>query len=509
MYLQSSTTFVLTVISFALAQYSWPPEPSTCQRVRDSLVLNNAACPGNTEIRVTHDGGNGSISFDQFLGQLGDADNETYVIAASDTPYVVGCQAVYIGSYGTGGKRTCVFIRGETGNREDVVLVGEDPAVNADYWKSSQYGGPSPCGVGQFMQFLYCEHVVVADLTMRNFPGHMLKLDGGMDGSEPWYVNHVTFHNLELHDCGDQMIKGASGADNQRIGAANGLLSCSYLHYTDGLFPESSYETQGIDLHEAHRWVVRDNVFENLRIEEGAAHSGNGAAVLMWDRCDSILVERNLMINCNSAVKLGASWYDDSCDHMSAVNNVVVYDDPDPRYEDQNTFDIGVSVVHGMVAHNTVWNPAKDAAYSFAVCKTDYTFANNLYLNGTVHRCASQENNVQIADSSWFESVGSYDFRLTENRTAPSVGVDVDLYGATRGSPPTVGAIEWGQGTVIPGHAGRQAAAVSGIGDGARVFDLRGRMVSAATRTPANGVVILDVRGSTTSLSRRVMHIGM
>lgn len=455
---------------------SWPPDASSCTECRQNRVLEQVSCPDNQQITVTHDGGDGSITFAQFLDRLGDTDNTTYVIAASDTPYVAGCRSVYIGSYGVNGKRSCVTIRGETGDREDVIIVGEDPAVDPDYWKSSQYGGPSPCGAGQFLQLYYCEHIVIADLTLRNFPGHMIKLDGGYSNGRAWYPRDVVLHNLELHDCGDQFIKGASGADENPIGCADGLLSCSYIRYTDGLFPESSYETQGIDLHEGHNWVVRDNVFENIRIERDAAHGGNGAAVLMWDRSDSILVERNLIVNCNSAVKLGASWYDDGCDDMSAVNNVVIYDDPDPRYRSENTFDIGVSVTRGMVAHNTVWNPAKDPAYSFAVCKTDYTFANNLYLVGTTHRCASESNNSQIADSSWFVSVGAYDFRPATNRTAPSVGVTHDAAGIARGAPPTAGAFEWNPDGVRSFGRTHRAPFVAHT-KGVAVYDLRGRVM--------------------------------
>jgi hypothetical protein len=163
----------------------------------------------------------------------------------------------------------------------------------------------------------------------------------------------------------------------------------------------------------------------------------------MWNHTDSVLIERNLVINCNRAAALGASWYDDATDHVTAVNNVVVYDDPDPRYRDENTFDIGMSVTDGVIAHNTVWNPAKSPDYAFAVCKTSITFANNLYATGSVHRCASQKNNQIIADSTWFRSVGAFDFRLRQNRTVPSAGITFDITGATRSDPPSAGAFEY------------------------------------------------------------------
>jgi hypothetical protein len=145
-------------------------------------------------------------------------------------------------------------------------------------------------------------------------------------------------------------------------------------------------------------------------------------------------------------------------------------------------------VVNGMVAHNTVWNPAKDPAYSFAVCKTDITFANNLYLLGTTHRCASQTDNVRIADSTWFASVGSYDFRPTQNRTAPSVGITEDAAGVTRGTPPTVGAFEYNSGPAVAGNPDDR------IGHGMRLRLQAGTVLLAGT-VPGSLVMLCDMRG--------------
>jgi len=463
----------------ASAQALWPPDTAYCTQCRQSLVLNQSGCPGNQTVRVTHAGGGGAISFSQFLDQLPGSDNRTYVIAASDTPYVVGCRSVYIGSYGVSAKRTCVTVRGETGLREDVVLVGENPAVNPNYWKSSQYGGPSPCDAGQFLQLFYAEHIVIADLTMRNFPGHMLKLDGGYASGQAWYPRDIVFHNLELHDCGDQMIKGASGADQNPLGCVDGILECSYLHYTDGLNIESSYETQGIDLHEGHNWIVRDNVFERIRIQKTAAAASNGAAVLMWDRSDSIRVERNLMVNCNAAIKLGASWYDDSCDYMTAVNNLVIYDDPDSRYEVSNMFEIGMDVTAGGLHHNTIWNPAQsDAGTMFYCPSASFPLENNAFFHGTTHRAAGARDNVKITDSTWFVSVGRGDYRPQQNVTMPAVGVSEDITRRTRANPPTVGAYEW-VSSAVRAPDGMRSPASRGQGGltAAAVYDLRGRVV--------------------------------
>jgi hypothetical protein len=415
-----------------------------CEASYLTNVVNNPAYAANEEIFVTHDGDATSISFADFLDVVGTVDNRTYTIAASSDPYVVGCRSVLFGPYGGAEKRQNIIVRGETGNREDVVIVGADPAVDPDFWKSSQYGGPSSCGIGQFIQFYNVENIAIAHLTLRNFPGHMLKLDGGNNSGTLWYPRNIIFHNLEMLDCGDQMIKGGAPS-NAPLSCADGILECSYLHYTDGLFVESSYETQGIDLHKGRKWIVRDNVFEKIRIQNGMSHAGNGAAVLMWDGSDSMHVERNLIINCDNAIKLGATWYDDGCDYMVAINNVVVYDDPDGRYRAENIFEIGRDVENGGYFHNTLWNPAQSSSGTVVYCPNDlFPFENNLYLNGSLHRAAGARNNVQADDASWFIDVVGYDFRLQSNHTVPAVDeVNYDADCEERNDTPSAGAYEY------------------------------------------------------------------
>ncbi|MBD3392779.1 MAG: hypothetical protein GF418_11810 [Chitinivibrionales bacterium] len=462
---------IAVCLDLAAAPISWPPDPSRCEQCHKEYVLGNPSCASNTDIRVSHGGGNGTISFAEFLDEVGSHSARTYLLEQSAQPYVVGCRWVRIGNNGASGTVSCITIRGETGNREDVVLAGADPSEDPDFWKSSQYGGPSSCGIGQFMQLYNAEHIVIADLTFRNFPGHMLKLDGNTDGGSPWYPRDIRFHNIEMWDCGDQMIKGAGDP----IGCAGGILECSYLHYTEGLF-ESTYETQGIDLHEAHNWVVRDNLFENIRVPKGVPNASNGAGVLMWDRTDSIHVERNCFINCNAAIKLGASWYDDECDWMTAVNNLIIYDDPDPSWEATNLFEIGRDVTRGGAYHNTIWNPAQPDNGTVVYCPNDiYPFENNLYLHGSLHRAAGADNNVKVDGAAAFENPAAYDFRLSENQTVPHVAlVDTDIRGASRGDPPSAGAYEYGVSRAGPLRA-RSITPISRAGG--TVYSVSGRIV--------------------------------
>jgi hypothetical protein len=389
-----------------------------------------------------------------------------------------------------------------------VVLVGADPAVDPDFWKSAEYAGSSTCGIGQVIQIANAEHIVIADLTMRNFAGKMLKVDGGTDNGTPWHPKDIVFHNLELWDCGSQMIKGAGDP----LGSEDGILECSFLHYTDGLFAESSYETQGIDIHEGRDWIIRDNYFLNMRQRTGLA--GLGSAILMWDRCDSVLAERNLIVNCNFAIKFGASWYEDSSDAMVARNNLIIWDEPSTEWVGDNVFEIGQSVASGGCWHNTVWNITQNPGNALTVCSNDYSIANNLYVTGTLHRCTGQTNNLAV-DETWFADVAAYDLHLVENHTVPAVGdVLEDIEGNPRADPPSAGAFEYSPASVLErgrGPGGASAFMVSRRGSLVEVrptglvrriaaFDSRGRRIGemaaaggGAWRIPAavGGVCVL------------------
>lgn len=230
------TIFPLLAVCAAIFGYAWPPDTCDCAAHHADSVLTQPACPGNTVVRVAHTAGAGAISFDQFLNEVGTISQRTYVIAQSTQPYVFGCRQVNIGGWSVAEKKTCITIRGETGKRGDVILAGADPAVDSNFWKSSEYAGPSTCGIGQHIQIANAENIVIADLTMRNFAGKMLKVDGGVG----WYPKNIRFHNLDLWDCGSQMIKGAG----EPICGRNGVLECSYLHYTTGMFDETNYESR-------------------------------------------------------------------------------------------------------------------------------------------------------------------------------------------------------------------------------------------------------------------------
>ncbi|OGJ91454.1 MAG: hypothetical protein A2268_00440 [Candidatus Raymondbacteria bacterium RifOxyA12_full_50_37] len=435
------------LVSLSYPDVVWPPDTCNCAQWHTENVLSHPGCPGNTIVWVSHNGNGDTISFATFLNVVGSYDNRTYIIKASPEPYIVGCRQVTIGPNSTTGARTCLTIRGETGNRDDVVLAGADPAIDSDFWKSTEYGGSSSCGIYQTFQFYNVEHVVVADLSMINFPGKMLKVDGRVG----WYPKDIRFHNLYLRDCGSQMIK----VGGQPISSMDGILECSKLEYAYGLFEENVYETQGIDVHRGNNWIIRDNYFLNIRNSKRTKLFGHSGGILLWDSSFNVRVERNLLVNNNKPIRLAIEGF--GGDSMWVVNNVIVSDDPDTNYLYHYAIEFGDSLRTGGAYHNTIWNPVQSEPAAFGTLELDaqdsvvvlpyhnsLPIENNLYLSGGLTSCPSFLNNIQAQDSGWFINAAAYDFNLSQNHTVARLEqVLDDILGKLRPASTSAGAYEF------------------------------------------------------------------
>ena len=417
----------------------WPKDgESRRAEARQRSVLSNPVFTGNRVVRVNHAGGGGFISFAEFLDAVGTENDTTYVIEKSDSPYVVGCRLITIGDSSAGAARRRVVVRGSTGNRGDVTLVGADPAVDPNFWKSAEYGGPSGCRATKVFAIYNAEHIVFADMTLKNFAGKIIAIDGGLDDGVEWCGRNVLLHNLDMSDCGSQFIKVAGPPVSSR----DCVLEFSRIHYTDGLFVESTYQTQGIDVHRGRGWIVRDNVFENIRMRAGTPSWGT--AILFWNDSSDILIERNFILNCDFAIVAGQGD-EDPTDNVMIRNNVIVYDDGSGAWKPNDVFATKTkSTLHGGFLHNTVFNPYT-GGNAFAVCYSAFPVRNNIYVSGTTHRCKSQRDNV-VAAVSLFADPAAYDFRMKENRTVPAIdGLDRDVDGRARANPPTAGAYEYSE----------------------------------------------------------------
>jgi hypothetical protein len=311
-----------------------------------------------------------------------------------------------------------IAIRGETGNRDQVIL---------------DFGGME---TGHFGVLVEADDVTIADLTIRNARDHGISIQG---------TDRPTLYNLHIQDIGDQLVKVNPAGD----GSEDGLLACSRLEYTTTA-PDDY--TNGISAHQAQRWIVRDNEWHRIRTP------GNSPvpAILFWSGSSDTVVERNLLVDCYQGVAFGNASHG-SADHSGGIvrNNVIYASLP---------HDTVIEMVHAtdwLVAHNTalLLDPAPGLTWGIEARFSDSegVFAYNLTNMRIRHdRDGAQGvlmGNITSAGTDWFVDTASGDLHLRATATeaidqaSPLAEVTDDFDGDARpiGLAPDVGGDEYGE----------------------------------------------------------------
>jgi hypothetical protein len=328
-----------------------------------------------------------------------------------------------------------VAIRSQSGDRSGVVLRGRGMSNPA-------YGN-----VPHVIAVYDASNVLVADLTLRDAYYHLIQIHGEAD------ADGVHMHNLHLLDAGEQFVKGSTAGPPGPY-ADDGTVSCSLFEYTDRA--RSDY-TNAVDVLAGSGWVIRDNVFRNIRAPLGQLA---GPAILMWRNSLNTIVERNLFIECDRAIALGLSSPDANSrdgetvyDHQGGIiRNNMIYR--------SGAGDIGITVNYARdveISHNTVilngtfpWG-----AIEYRFSATSARIHNNLtdapiwQRNGAT---AAISGNLTTAELGWFVDAGSGDLHLRSGTppvdAAPAAtSVLDDFDGAARpyGAAADIGADEFAE----------------------------------------------------------------
>jgi hypothetical protein len=327
-----------------------------------------------------------------------------------------------------------VSIRGASGNRDDVVLAGPG-MTNAAY-------GPTPHGIwtGGGVQ-----NVTIANLTLRDFYFHCVILNAGTTAPR--------LYNLRLLNAGEQIVK--SNPNPAGGGVDDGVVEYSIIEY-----PTTSrdFYTNGVDVLAGRRWIVRNNLFRNIRAPIGQMA---GPAVLMWRGTTDSVTEGNTFIDCQRPIAYGLEATNPPDHARGVIRNNFIY-----RSASQGG-DAGI-VVFGspdtVVAHNSVLLSGTYPAaieYRFPQA-TGVQILNNLTDGPIVRRdnaVAVVSGNHTQATPAMFVAPASGDLHLNASALnaidrAAGVGVSVDWDEQPRpvGAAFDIGADEF-SGTVAPPSA--------------------------------------------------------
>ncbi len=294
-----------------------------------------------------------------------------------------------------GGRVKNVALCGDTRDHGKVVLKGKG-------MRTKEFGNV-PHGI----LVSDATDVLLADLSVGDVWYHPITLQG-QEGCK-----RVRLFNVRLFDAGQQFLK--ANPDGKGGGADDCMVEYCVFEYTDSA--RGNY-TQGMSVHACANWVVRNNLFRNLRGPKG--DSKVGGCIDFWDGSKNATVEGNLMINCRIGIRFGivnrAAEKGIHDNEGGVVRNNVFWRQRGAVEE----ADAGIIVADSpgtKVLHNTVIlnGTYSGGAIEFRWCK-DVTLANNL-TDGNIRKReeaeGNEENNVVTANAKLFVDAAAGNLHLS------------------------------------------------------------------------------------------------
>jgi hypothetical protein len=282
-----------------------------------------------------------------------------------------------------------VTIRGASGC-DNVVLIGRG-MTNDDF-------GNVPHGI-----WSDSSNTVIAHLTIRDVYFHPIIFNPG--------AQQPRIYSVRLKNGGEQLIKGNPSSSTEGIN--NGIVEYSIMEFDT---TSRDFYTNAVDVHTGSNWIIRDNLFRNIRAPEGQLA---GPAVLMWNGSSNTIVERNLFLNTQRGIALGLEQRTPNDHSGGIIRNNIFFRKPG------ETGDTGIYVADSpntKVLHNTV---ILNGTYPFAIeyrfpdttgveIRFNLTDAPIFPRDGATGNVA---NNIENASSDMFVDPANNDLHLRSTAT--------------------------------------------------------------------------------------------
>lgn len=182
-----------------------------------------------------------------------------------------------------------LVLRGQSQNRQRVVLDGKEHQL------------------GELLVLSACRDVTIADVTIRNVRWNGIKIDSETN------VQNLLIRNCVIHNVWQRGVKGVKVPPENRDSirpAGCRIEHCLFYNDRPKQFSDDPADTAenfggnyigGIDVMYARDWVISDNIFWNIRGRTGTARG----AVFLWFESEGCLVERNIIVDCDSGICFG------------------------------------------------------------------------------------------------------------------------------------------------------------------------------------------------------------
>jgi hypothetical protein len=291
-----------------------------------------------------------------------------------------------------------------------------------------------------------CDGVTIADLSFADCHSYGIKVEAE---NAP---KNIHIYNCRFRDIGVRAIKGSAGMDSSTHATKGSVRYCAFENTrvppSDWLF--GGDYISAIDMMAIEDWTFSDNVFHNIK-----GHNGGGrAAIFIWVRSRNVIVERNLILNCDRGVAFGnpgQSTADNAGARVAYVSESVI----------RNNFivggpDCGIELWHAegvKVYNNSVWRPERNWKRGIRVGTgtVHADIANNL-VHGEIQleRGEAQlRNNLAGRLPGYFVNPASGNLVLTSTATKaigkalPLPEIVDDIRRQPRGKKPSLGAWEF------------------------------------------------------------------
>ena len=319
--------------------------------------------------------------------------------------------------------------------------VGGDPAkvsLRGEGWDSDAKGD-------DILHIAHSEGVTIADLTFTDCRSYGIKVEAENAPKD------IQIYNCRFRDIGVRAIKGSAGKD-PNVRAVKG--SVRYCQFENTKVPPAEWLYGGdyiaaIDMMALEDWVFSDNVFRNIKGRNG----GGRAAIFIWVRSRQVVVERNLIVNCDRGVAFGNPGQ--STADLAGERPVYVADGMIRNNFIAGGPDCGIELWHAdrvKVYHNTIWRPERNWNRGIRVgTGTAGTEIVNNLVHGEIRLEGGQaelRNNLAGRLEGYFIDATSGNLALTI-AAAGAIGkgmllpeVTEDIRGRRRGGRPDLGAWE-------------------------------------------------------------------
>lgn len=286
-----------------------------------------------------------------------------------------------------------VVFRGKSGDRNRVIINGGNMHD------------------GAYMGFgLAGSNITIADMSIGEVQTHAIQIHG----ERPYQAGGILVHNVRLFNTGEQMLKGAT---DDNTGSANGTVECSLFEYTSNFGPQ--YYIGGIDVHMGNNWLIRKNVFKNIRSPENADRDHVAEhAIHFWNGSGNVTVEKNKIINCDRGIGFGMSGRRPF--QTGTIRNNMIYNNGAGRNDDSGIILEDASQVE--VYNNTVFfesNYPNAIEYRFPGTTNVQILGNltNRQITLLDGASANVANNITEAQKSWFRDPSNGDLHLNTQAT--------------------------------------------------------------------------------------------